>query len=117
MTDKLSFADESGWMNIRTFEPDQGVDIIVKTPWGIRRAIHSVQPWGPRYVFTDCTHPMQNVCLSQYDIQGWRFARAEDTANVRLKQNHWQLQKDGEQILSKVKPMSFLRNLLLKFKP
>ena len=103
MEKELSFTDETGWINVRVFEPDPGVDIIVKTPWGTRRAMKNLQSFGPAYIFTDTNHPMQNVNLSYYDIHGWRFARAEDASNLRLKQNHWQLQRDADEILSSMK--------------
>lgn len=89
---------QSEWIDYINFIPCANINIIVNTPYGIRRAIRDLI--SGQYIFTDCVHPMQNSHLSSYDILGWKFAKKEDLDAGRLLINRYEHMKKGEQILA-----------------
>lgn len=42
----------------------------------VRRVGKSVSMWPGTLVYTDCTHPIQNVLCSESDVKGWRLTAA-----------------------------------------
>lgn len=96
------------WIKIENYIPEAGISIIVNTPFGIRKA---KRPTDIRmmaaYVFTDCTHPLQNIVLLERDIKGWQFENEDDANNLKMTPNHWAREKEGASILNSIKPNFF----------
>lgn len=80
--------------------------LIVRTKWGLRKAILLYERWYYGYKLTDCTHPLQNCHLSQSHIIEWRYENDEDMDALLFHENTWWKEyqrKESEKILTLVK--------------
>lgn len=97
-----------GFLEYNKFVPHSGIEFLVKTPSGIRKAV--LTRGGYRYI--DCTHPLQNCCLSSIDILEWRYVDEKYMNELYFTPNHYARQKDGEQILSTIKKPSVFKRII-----
>lgn len=73
--------------------------------------------------YTDCTHPMQNMYCSTYDIIEWRYEDCEYMNKLLFVRNTYQMQKEADEIIASIKetvtPISILhkiKNIFIKTK-
>lgn len=90
-----------GFIDYKKYIPTAIKPMEVMTQWGLREVIFD----GMRqfYRFTDCTHPMQNAyCNTEY-IKGWRYKNDCDNEALLIQPNHYERQKEGDEILNGIK--------------
>lgn len=92
--------NEIVWMDIKKYIPECELQLIVSTPLGIRKCKR--MSFYVFYMLTDCTHPMQNCHLSEYDILGWYYEDEQNMIDLRFTVNHYQHQKNGDEILKSI---------------
>ncbi len=110
------------YLDINKYLPEYDLDLIVKTRWGIRKAIR-LSTYGI-YKFTDCTHPMQNCHLSPYDILGWTYLDRQNMVDLKFTVNKFQHKVNGDEILNSItnkgnvfnKLSAFIKNIITKNK-
>src|ERR1700748_3696160 len=104
------------WISLKKYVPNKGVPIKVKTSWGEIREAVSCEYFGNAYRLTDCTHPLQNCYLHPTNIVGWRFKNVVDVHNLSMAINHYEREKEGEEIINTVFIGKSIWNKIFKYK-
>lgn len=105
-------SNETSWITYGRYTPYVDRPFEIQTEHGIRQVIFDSHQM--RYRATDCTHPMQNTSIYMSPDTRWRYINQKDTDDLLFQVNHYQREKDGQEILQKIKSPTLLQGLKAK---
>jgi hypothetical protein len=102
-------------IDFKKYIPHAGLEVDIITVWGIRRAVYCIHFYG--FEFIDCNHPMQNRLCAPHFVASWRYVDKANRDNIEslLFPNHYERQKEGEEILSTIKDEPMLKKIFDRF--
>lgn len=97
--------------------------INARTTWGNRKIMYD--PFFEGFIFTDCTHPWQNMLCSPFDIIEWEYVDSENMDELLIRKSwvgEYLRKKQAEEILASIKVtwmdrILFAIKRLLKIQP